>query len=141
MKYVCDAGDKTWFQIETPGEAAIESAAMGHAVERYFRDAYEQATQSHVPPKNARASEQNIGLAAHIQARMPRFITLRDASGTALVTAMLPPKGFDEKSFRPIVVGPANADPYAPHGDAIKTLGRHLGLTLDPVRCYPYRRG
>jgi hypothetical protein len=27
------------------------------------------------------------------------------------------------------------------YGAAIRKLGEHLGLTLDPLRCYPYRRG
>jgi len=39
------------------------------------------------------------------------------------------------------VVGPTNADPYPKHGEDIKVLARHYGLTLDPARCYPYRRG
>ena len=71
---------------------------------------------------------------------MPIFLTLRDGEGTALVTAMLPPAGQDERAFKPIIVGSANSDPYPEHGDAIRKLGEHFGLTLDPVRCYPYRR-
>ena len=72
---------------------------------------------------------------------MPLFLTLRDAEGKGLATAMLPPDGKDERSFKPIIVGPANADPYVQHGEAIAKLGRHYGLTLDPARCFPYRRG
>jgi hypothetical protein len=72
---------------------------------------------------------------------MPLFLTLRDAEGNALVTAMLPPLGKDERSFKPIVVGVDNSDPYPEHGDAIRQLARHYGLTLDPARCFPYRRG
>ena len=35
-----------------------------------------------------------------------------------------------------------NGDPVSSsHGEAIKVLGKHFGLTLDPVRCYPYKRG
>jgi hypothetical protein len=68
-------------------------------------------------------------------------VTLRDRDGTALVTGMLPPKGKDDRVFRPIMVGPKNTDPYVVHGTAIRILGEHLGLSLDPMRCYPYRRG
>ena len=113
---------------------------MDHAVERYFKQAHEQAAKAYVP-KTGVYIEQNIGLKSHIQRVMPRFLTLRDGEGNALVTAMLPPAGQDEKSFRPIIVGPGNADPYPEHGEAIRALGEHVGLTLDPVRCYPYRRG
>jgi hypothetical protein len=140
MQFVCDAGKFTWFRIETVGEAALESQAMGHAVEKYFREAYEQAVQSHVPSKALRAMEQNIGRADHIQRAMPVFLTLRDGEGAVLVTAMLPPMGQTESAFRPILVGPKNADPYPAHAGAIKALAKHYGLTLDPARCYPYRR-
>jgi hypothetical protein len=71
---------------------------------------------------------------------MPLFLTLRDPEGKGLVTAMLPPKGQSDRAFRPIIVGFGNSDPYPEHGDAIRKLGEHLGLTLDPARCYPYRR-
>jgi hypothetical protein len=141
MQFVCDAPPKTWFRIETEGEAALESRAMNHAVEKYFTQFYEQATKSYVPPRSAQYIEQNIGLKAHIQRVMPLFLTLRDAEGKALVTAMLPPQGKDERSLRPIVVGADNTDPYPEHGEAIRVLARHYGLTLDPARCYPYRRG
>jgi len=84
--------------------------------------------------------EQEIGLKAHIQREMPLFLTLRDGEGNPLVTAMLPPSGPDDKSFRPIIVGIANADPYVEHADAIRALGQHFSLTLERGRCYPYRR-
>jgi hypothetical protein len=141
MQYVCDAPPNTWFRIETEGEAGLEARAMNHAVERYFRQAQEEAAHSYVPPKGARYVEQNIGLKAHIQKAMPRFLTLRDSEGKTLVTAMLPPQGMDERSFKPIVVGFENTDPYPEYAEAIAALGRHFRLTLDPVRCYPYRRG
>ena len=141
MQYVCDAPPFTWFRLETEGEATFESRAMDHAVERYFKQAYDLAVKSYVPPKSAHYIEQNIGLKAHIQRVMPMFLTLRDNEGTALVTAMLPPAGQDERSFKPIIVGPGNADPYLTHASAIRELGKHYGLTLDPARCYPYRRG
>ena len=140
MQYVCDAGAVTWFRIETLGEAVLESRDMNHAVERYFRDAHEQATRSHQPSPSLLTVEQNIGLKAHIQRTMPIFLTLRDKDGGALVTAMLPPAGQTERAFRPVIVGPGNADPYAKHADAIKALASHFGMTLDPARCYPYRR-
>lgn len=141
MQYTCDAGEGTWFRIETLAEAALESRAMNHAVERYFRDMHEKAAQSFVPPAGARISEQNIGLKAHIESAMPLFLTLRDREGTALVTAMLPPNGIEQDDFRPIVVGHSNADPYKEHMAAIGALAQHFDLTLDPGRCYPYRRG
>ena len=140
MQFVCEAPPKTWFRIETEGEAALESRAMNHAVEKYFKQAYEQAAKSYVPPKSRHYIEQNIGLKAHIQRAMPRFLTLRDGEGNALVTAMLPPAGQDERAFKPIIVGSGNSDPYLEHGEAIRKLGEHLGFTLDPGRCYPYRR-
>ena len=140
MQYVCEAPPKTWFRIETEAEAYLESQAMDHAVDKYFHQAREQAATSYVPPAG-RVIEQNIGLQAYIQRVMPVFLTLRDGEGTALVTAMLPPAGQDERMFRPIVVGRGNADPYPLHGEAIEALGLHYGLTLDPARCYPYRRG
>jgi len=109
-------------------------------VETYFSRARDQATAAYVPPAGRRVIEQNIGLKAHIQRVMPIFLTLRDNEGTALVTAMLPPAGKDERAFRPIIVGASNSDPYAQHGEAIRKLGEHFRMTLDPVRCYPYRR-
>ncbi len=142
MRYVCDAPDgKTWFRIETEAEAARESELLGHAVEKHFRRALEDAAQSY-DPGPVPYVERDIGRAAHIQRTMPLFLTLRDAEGAALVTAMLPPNGrAGLRGFRPIVVGQANADPYPQHGEAIQALGRHFGLTLDRDLCYPYRRG
>lgn len=140
MRYVCDAPErKTWFRIETEGEAAIESEAMKHAVEKFFRREYEKAVQSYQPTSST-FIERDIGLAGHVQASMPWFLTLRDNEGNALATAMLPPGGKDDGSFRVIIVGPANADPYPAHEEAIKALGAKLGLTLDHDRCFPYQR-
>jgi hypothetical protein len=54
MRFVCDAPDgKTWFQIETEAEAALESNLMQHAVEKHFRQAREHAKMSYVPPSGA----------------------------------------------------------------------------------------
>ncbi len=140
MKYVCDApGHKTWFGIETDAEAATESDVMQHAVEKYFRKEKERASQSYQPTSTIYI-EQEIGLKSHLQREMPLFLTLRADDGTALVTAMLPPRGRDEQGFRPIIVGPRNADPYVDHADAIKALAQHFHIALDRARCFPYRR-
>jgi hypothetical protein len=141
MRYVCDApGGKTWFRMETEAEAIAESDAMRHAVEKFFRKERDKAALSYRPPSKT-FFEQEIGLNAHLQREMPAFVTLRDDEGNALVTAMLPPSGRDERSFRPIIVGPGNGDPYPEHSEAIEALASHLGLLLERERCYPYRRG
>ncbi len=140
MRYVCDAPDgKTWFRIETEGEAASESEIMHHAVEKYFRKERERAAQTFHPLSKVNF-EQEIGLNAHIQRQMPLFLTLRDGEGNALATAMLPPGGRDDRGFRPIIVGPNNIDPYEEEGDAIAALADHFGMVLERARCYPYRR-
>ena len=141
MQFVCDGPNGSWFRMETEAEASKESQLMNHAVEKHFRREVEEAEKTFVPPTSKWAFEQKIGLKSHVQKVMPIFVTLRDREGTGLATAMLPPAGEDETSFRPIVVGPANADPYPKHGEDIKVLARHYGLTLNPARCYPYRRG
>jgi len=138
MKYVCDApGGRTWFRIETLDEAAKESALMNHAVEKHFRQQRECAATSFKPASTVYI-EQNIGLESHVQREMPMFLTLRNRDGDGLATAMLPPGGKERAGFRIIIVGPENADPYAEHGDAIRVLGTHFGVTLDRERCYPY---
>lgn len=140
MKYVCDAPRRqTWFRIETLVEAERESALMDHKVAKHFQRAWEQADRA-FKPASERYIEQDIGRAAHAQRTMPLFLTLRDHEGEGLVTAMLPPGGVDDGSFQIIVVGRSNADPYPDHGEAIRVLGEHYGLTLDRERCYPYRR-
>jgi hypothetical protein len=140
MEYICDApGDRTWFQLVTEGEAAAESEAMRHAVEKHFRRERERAAESFRPMTTV-FIEQDIGKEAHIRRAMPLFLTLRDENGQALVTAMLPPGGKRDPDFGCIIVGPGNSDPYPDHADAIKALGARFGLTLDRARCYPYRR-
>src|SRR3954449_3889054 len=140
MQYVCEApGGKTWFQIETEGEAALESDLMGHAVEKHFRQAREHGIATYVPPSGSYI-EQNIGLKAHLQRAMPMFLTLRDQDGNGLATAMLPPPGEDARAVRPVIVGVGNSDPYPQHGEAIRALGEHFGRVLDQVTSYPYRR-
>jgi hypothetical protein len=140
MQFICDApGGRTWFRIETEGEAADESRLMQHKVEKYFRRDRENAATSY-QSANPRSIERDIGRDAHIQRAMPLFLTLRDREGNALVTAMLPPGGTDDSSFKIIIVGPNNGDPYPAHADAIDTLANHFGLKLDRDRCYPYGR-
>ena len=70
---------------------------------------------------------------------MPLFLTLREHDGAPLATAMLPPIGKDADGFRTIVVGLANADPFAAYDEAIQALAKHFGLTLTRERCYPYQ--
>jgi hypothetical protein len=141
MKFVCDAPErKTWFRIETEGEAITESEIMKHAVEKYFRREHEKAVGSY-RPASAAFIERDIGLGAHVQATMPWFLTLRDAEGSALATAMLPPGGKDDSGFRIIIVGPSNSDPYPAHGPAIAALAAHVGFALAHDRCFPYARG
>ena len=140
MEYVCDAAPFTWFRLTTEAEATQESKVMEHAVEKYFRQARDQATKAYVPPKTGLYIEQNIGLKDHIKRSMPLFLTLRDNTGKPLVTAMLPPRAREDKGFRPIIVGKGNGDPYGTFAPAIRKLGEHYKLSLDASRCYPYRR-
>ena len=140
MQFVTDAPPYTWFRLETAAEADLEAKAMEHAVEKHFRQSHDQAVKSYVPPKELSAIERNIGLKGHIQRAMPLFLTLRDRDGKPHVTAMLPPKGQDEKAFRPIIVGAGNGDPYPAYGAQIRSLAAHFKFTLDPARCFPYRR-
>lgn len=140
MKFVCDASEgKTWFRIETIAEAMRESDLMSHAMEKYFAKERDKAAQKIVPPSTL-FIEQEIGLAAHVQREMPWFLTLRDAEGTPLVSAMVQPRGREGRAFVPIIVGAKNSDPYTAHGAAILVLGKHMGLTLERNRCYPYGR-
>ena len=140
MEYVCDApGGKTWFRIETEAEAHFESLAMNHAVAKYFRREQERAAQAY-RPSSASFIEGDIGLAAHLKREMPIFLTLRSSEGTALATAMLPPRAEDDGGFRIIIVGSGNADPYPTEADAIEALGMHFGLPLPRARCFPYGR-
>ena len=139
MRFICDAPDgKTWFGLETEAEAEAESDLMRHAVAKFYKRARAEAIASYAPPPSAPPIERDIGLNAHIVRSMPRFVTLRDGDGGGLATAMLPPAA--DGPFRAIIVGPDNDDPYEAHADAIAALGRHVGLSLDPEACYPYRR-
>jgi hypothetical protein len=140
MQFVCDSpGRKTWFRIETETEAAQESLAMSHAVEKYFRREQEKAAKNFRPASQTYI-EQDIGRAAHIAREMPLFLTLRDREGAPPATAMLPPHAQGNSAFRIIIVGPANSDPYTAHGDAIAALGAHYEMTLHRENCFPYSR-
>jgi hypothetical protein len=67
MQFICDApGSKSWFRIETKGEAALESDSMGHAVEKHFCQAWESATSTY-RSTSIPFVEQNIGLKTHVQ--------------------------------------------------------------------------
>src|SRR6478735_1708391 len=73
MQYVCDAPKgKTWFRIETEGEAVHESRLMSHTVEKYFRREREKAVQSW-RPERPNAIERDIGLEAPCTARDAAF--------------------------------------------------------------------
>jgi hypothetical protein len=139
MQYVCDAKKaRTWFRIETDAEAEEETRLMRHAVEKFFCRERERARKSYVPGPGL---ERDIGLKAHLARMSPLFLTLRADDGEPLATAMLPPRGREDKDFHIIIVGPENADPYISHADAIAVLAKHYGLPLPRVRCYPYARG
>jgi hypothetical protein len=140
MRFVCDAAKgRTWFQIETEVEAEAEAALMRHAVDKYFLRSQEAARKLYRPPPGA-GIERDIGLKAHIERLMPRFLTLRADDGAGLATAMLPPiAAANAKGFRVILVGPENGDPYAAHADAIEALAKHVGYPLPREACYPYK--
>ncbi|HEY0106525.1 MAG TPA: hypothetical protein VGB91_10610 [Rhizomicrobium sp.] len=129
MQYVCDApGAKTWFRIETEGEAMLEAAAMRHSLDHRFRHERETAIGSYRPPRLLSPIERDIGLAAHIGRTMPIFLTLRDRDGTALATAVLPQRG--DTAREPRVVGPGYDDAFSSQQDAIAALATHFGMTL-----------
>ena len=140
MQYICDALDLTWFRLENTGEAELESQLMDHAVDKYFKQAHDAAVCSYTPPEGVPAMEQNIGLNGHIARSMPRFLTLRDNEGTALVTAMLPPEDMDLRALRPVIVAKGNTDPYVQYRNAIDALARHVNFELDRDVCFPYGR-
>jgi hypothetical protein len=148
MKHICDGpGGKAWFRIENEVEAERESELLGHAVAKHFRRERDKAAASYKPP-TGNFIEQDIGHAAHLQRAMPLFLTLRDGDGAGLATAMLPPGSTSggatgnggSGGFRIIIVGPANADPYPEHEEAIETLAAHFALALPREDCFPYRR-
>ncbi len=142
MKFVCDVlftdrPGRTWFALETESEALAETEAMHHAVHRFFQQAQAKAIASY-KPIGVSFIERDIGLRGHIARAMPIFLTLRADDGEPLATAMLPPGGEADANFRCIIVGPANADPYATQADAIEALGRRYGVELPRAKCFPY---
>jgi hypothetical protein len=140
MDYVCDGpGSWTWFRLTSEAEAMTESALMGHAVEKHYRRAQEMAADS-FEPSGIPFIEQGIARQVHVARAMPWFLTLRDAEGTGLVTAMLPPRGKPDADFRCVMVGRENTDPYPHYGAAIDALARHTGVALLRETCFPYRR-
>jgi hypothetical protein len=112
---------------------------MGHAIEKYFAKERNKAAQSFAPASTL-FIEQDIGLEAHLQREMPWFLTLRDREGAPLANAMVQPRGREDRAFIPIIVGVKNSDPYLAHGEAIRALDRHMGMTFERTRCYPYGR-
>ena len=140
MQYFCDAPrNLTWFRLISEAEAAEESRLMNHAVEKYYRREQDKAAAGYRPLTSV-FIEQDIGKADHILRAMPLFLTLRNQDGMALATAMLPAASQDPGSFRCIIVGPGNGDPYDQFADAIRGLAEHIGMRLDRAHCYPYRR-
>ena len=138
MRFICDAPlGRTWFAFETLAEAEAEAGAMNHAVDRHFARAQTAAIASYASP-DPHGIARDIGLKDHIRRTMPLFLTLRDAEGAPLATAMLPPQGRSTSGFRTIIVGPSNVDPYPRHADAIAAQARHLRIDLPRETCYPY---
>lgn len=139
MQFVCDAtSGATWFRLDTEAEAEAEARLMRHAIDKYFHRCAAAARESYRAPAGAPTFEQAIGLKDHIARAMPIFLTLRADDGAGLASAMLPPLGRNQANFRTIIVGPANADPYALHMPAIDALGAHYGLLLPRAECFPY---
>src|SRR4051812_8422455 len=70
MQYVLDvSGGRTWFRLETEGEALRESEMMHHAVDKYYRREQDKAAQS-FRPRSSVFFEQEIGLKEHVQREM-----------------------------------------------------------------------
>jgi hypothetical protein len=143
MRFVCDAaGGKAWFRIETAAEAAKESELMRHAVEKHFRRAHEQASQSYKAGAGAlrRAGHRARGAHPPGHAGVPdaarrgghraRHRHAPAAAGRAGRAGGLQSHGCRPRERRPL--------PGA--RGAIRALGRHFGLSLDRIRCYPYGR-
>jgi hypothetical protein len=125
---------KTWFRIETEAEA-FQNRRPWTMRWRYFNR-----------PGAGRCRLRSTGRAPRHRAehrpertseRVPIFSPCATTRAT-LATAMLPPTGQTEREFRPCCgTQPDPIRVYRGH----QALGKHCGLTLDPVRCFPYRRG
>ena len=127
------------FGLETEGEATRESENMCHAVERYYRREREKAAQTFRPRSDGllRAGDWSQGPHPARNAAIPD-VARRERRGSRHRHAA--PRGREDRSFRTIIVGRDNGDPYLQYGDAIRALGRHFGTSLERARCYPYRR-
>ncbi len=141
MLFICDAPDhKTWFAFETEAEAEAESAMMNHAVAKYYHRAISMTKASYRPREGLASIERDIALKGYVARHAPLFLTLRDAEGAGLATAMIPRdrlhEGVDIQGA--VIVGPGNADPWPDHTDAISALERHLGVGLPRSHAYPY---
>lgn len=126
MQFICEApGQKTWFRIETEGEAVDDAEAMRHAMDYRFRHERQLAIRSYNPNTDARTAENGLG--AHLRRTMPIFLTLRGSDGLPLATAIVPQiAGY----YAANVVGPSYTDAYAREQDAIAALEAHLGRSL-----------
>jgi len=135
MRYICDApGNKTWFCIETEGEAADESDTMQHAVEKYFRKE-KRARDPDLPAdldRLHRTGDRPQGASPARDAAVPDAARRRR---DPLVTAMLPAARRDESGLpADSSSARANTDPYTDNADAIRVLAQHFRIVLDPVR-------
>ena len=136
MQYICDApGKKTWFRIESEGEAMAEAEAMRHSLDYRFRHERAAAIASYKPSDKLRPFERDIGLGAHIARTMPIFLTLRDNEGTPLATAMLP-QNCSEDAPCASVVGPEYGDAFRAEDAAIDALEKHYGVRLKRGRAF-----
>jgi hypothetical protein len=132
MQYVCDApGRKTWFRIETDGEALLEAELMRNAIEVQYENARLAAVQTYQPSQRLQSFERNIGLKAHLERSMPIFLTLRDSEGTPLANAMLPPGGRENGLHTTRVVGPNGADAMRFEPEAVKALEKHYNIAIE----------
>ena len=131
MLYVCDAPDRTvWFRIETESEAFFESLSTQGAVAVFFGAEHSRAISSYRPHPGLPFIERDIGLEAHIQRKMPLFLTLRDREGTVLATAILPPGGKENAGYPVFVWGAAGVDPYESHAKALEILEKRFGVAI-----------
>jgi hypothetical protein len=139
MRFVCDTGENTWFEIETEGEAALESELMAHAVQKHFCQAYAAARASYVPSVGPFV-EQEIGLKDHIRRAMPRFFTLRDPEGNGLTTAMLRLSCAADSRTPAIIELDPEMLPKLSNCTALFRVRIGIAGAHDRARCYPYSR-
>jgi len=139
MQYVCDAPKgKTWFRIETEGEAAHESRLMSHTVENI--SAASGRRQSSPGVRSAQRDRARHRPRGPCTARDAAFPHVARQGGQCTGYSDAATGGKDRGGFRIIIVAASNADPYPEQDAAIAALGAHFGLTLDRHRCFPYGR-